>query len=209
MFYSQFKQDEYIYNRFFKDKEIYNPFFLEIGADDGIKFSNCAFFEKELGWQGIAIEPREVAFKELKNNRNCICLNTVLASEEKECEFMELFGYGLGLSGIIENYDKRHLDRINRELQNPENKGKRINKVKTQTLDKILDEYKIDKIDFLSIDTEGSELDILSSIDFKKISINVITIEDNYHSKELLQFFKSRGYKLDRILHCDKIFYKT
>lgn len=72
----------------------------------------------------MAIEPREVAFKELKNNRNCICLNTALSNEEKDCEFMELFGYGLGLSGIIENYDKRHLDRINRELQNPEIKVK-------------------------------------------------------------------------------------
>lgn len=209
MFYSQYKQDEYIYNRFFKEKELYNPFFLEIGADDGIKFSNCAFFEKELGWQGIAIEPREVAFNELKKNRNCICLNTALSSEEKECEFMELFGYGLGLSGIIENYDNRHLDRINIELKNSENKGKMINIVKTKTLGKILDKYNITNIDFLSIDTEGSELDILSTIDFNKIYIKVITIEDNYHSKELLNFFKSKGYKLDRMLHCDKIFYKT
>ena len=209
MFYSQYNQDKYIYNRFFKDKELINPFFLEIGADDGLKFSNCAFFEKELGWKGIAIEPRELAFNNLRKNRNCICLNAVLSNTEKECKFMELFGYGLGLSGIIDNYDRRHLDRINRELQNPENKGKRINTVKTKTLDKILNEYNIKKIDLLSIDTEGSELDILSSIDFNKTFIKVITIEDNYHSKELLQFFKSRGYKLDKMLHCDKIFYKT
>ena len=54
IFFSQYKQDEYVYNNYFKDKK--DGFFLEIGADDGIRFSNCAFFEKTLGWNGIAIE---------------------------------------------------------------------------------------------------------------------------------------------------------
>ena len=50
VFYSQYNQDEYIYNNFFKNKKD-KGFFLEIGADDGIRFSNCKFFEETLNWE--------------------------------------------------------------------------------------------------------------------------------------------------------------
>ena len=66
-YYSQFSQDKYIYETFFKNKK--EPgFFLEIGADDGIRFSNCKFFEETLNWKGIAIEPRNDAFNTLIEN---------------------------------------------------------------------------------------------------------------------------------------------
>ena len=73
-------------------------------------------------------------------------------------------------------------------------------------LDTILNKYKLTHIDFLSIDTEGSELSILSTIDFSKYYIDVITIEDNYNDPKLITFFEQRGYKLMNIIKCDKIF---
>ena len=69
-FYSQYKQDEWLYNNHFKNKK--NGTFLEIGADDGIDKSNTKFFE-DLGWVGMCIEASPKRFKLLKNNRNCIC----------------------------------------------------------------------------------------------------------------------------------------
>ena len=77
MFYGQFKQDEYVYNTFFKNKKE-QGFFLEIGASNGIHMSNCYFYEKELNWNGIAIEPRKDAYNELIKNRKCICENVAL-----------------------------------------------------------------------------------------------------------------------------------
>ena len=71
----------------------------------------------------------------------------------------------------------------------------------------ILEEHKIKNIDFLSIDTEGSELDILSTIDFDKYIIDVITIEDNYNDPTN-DFFKERGYEFVKQIKCDKIFKK-
>ena len=65
-FYSQWGQDKYIYNNFFKNKK--DGFFLEIGADDGVRFSNCKFFEDNLNWKGIAIEARQDAYNNLKKN---------------------------------------------------------------------------------------------------------------------------------------------
>ena len=71
------------------------------------------------------------------------------------------------LSGIKSEYDPKHLERINSEVAKH---GGSINTVKIQSrrLDSILEENKITKIDYLSIDTEGSELSVLKSIDLDK-----------------------------------------
>ena len=75
-FYSQLKQDKYLYDNFFNSKKN-NGFFLEIGADDGIRFSNSYFFEKHLNWDGICIEASPTRYKELVNNRNSINVNAL------------------------------------------------------------------------------------------------------------------------------------
>lgn len=206
-FYSQYKQDKYVYETFFINKK--NGFFLEIGADDGIRFSNCKFFEDSLNWNGIAIEARSSAFDKLTKNRKCTCINAVLSDKEEQTSFLEIDGYGKGLSGLINKYDKRHVKRIEREKQNPKNKGSKITTVKTIKLSDVLTANNATKIDFLSIDTEGSELDILQTIDFQKINIDVITIEDNYNNPKLLDFFSERNYKLVKQIACDKVFKKN
>ena len=86
------------------------------------------------------------------------------------------------------------------------NKGHEIIQVETTLLSKLLEKHNVTKIDFLSIDTEGSELAILKTIDFNKIFIDVITVEDNYNNPELLDFFKKRNYRLVKTIKCDKIF---
>ena len=207
MFYSQYKQDQYIYNTFFKGKK--DPgFFLEIGADDGIRFSNCKFFEETLNWKGIAIEARKAAYDKLVKNRNCICLNNCLSDIEEETDFLELKGYGIGLSGLINKYDPRHVKRIERDVQNVKHEGRSIVKLQTVKLSSILEKYDITNIDFLSIDTEGSELDILKVLDFNKYNIDVITIEDNYNDPNLMKFFLERKYTFIKQIQCDKIFKK-
>lgn len=78
-FYSQYKQDEYLYKKFFKKKR--NGVFFDIGAHNGIKISNTYFFEKNLGWTGVCVEPRDSAFEELEKNRECICEKYVFTIE--------------------------------------------------------------------------------------------------------------------------------
>jgi FkbM family methyltransferase len=202
-YHSQFGQDKYIYESFFKGKD--NGTYLEIGADDGIRFSNCFFFEK-LGWSGIAIEPREDAYEKLISNRKCKCIKAALSDKEEETDFLDIKGYGLGLSGLINKYDQRHINRINNEIQHQDNKGNEIVKMKTQKLSNILNDNNFLDIDFLSIDTEGSELDILKTLDFNKVKIKIITIEDNYNDPKLLKFFIDRNYTLIKTIRCDKIF---
>lgn len=164
--------------------------------------------EKELNWKGICIEPRKEAYNKLIKNRICICENSALSNNEEIVDFMDIKGYGLGLSGIISEYDEKHKKRINKEIKHKDNKGNEIYKIKTKKLCDILDKHNVTKIDFLSIDTEGSELKILETIDFNKVFINIITIEDNYNDKKIINFFEERNYKLIKEIGCDKIFKK-
>lgn len=202
--YSQYNQDLTIYNEFFKNKN--NGFFVEIGADDGIRFSNCYIYEQK-GWNGIAFEPRESAYKKCIKNRKCKVYNFLLSNEEKIVDFLEISGFGLGLSGIIEKYDPKHLQRIKKDKK--EDTKHVVIKKTTHLLGKILEENNVSHIDFLSIDTEGSELDILSSVDFNKVFIDVICIEDNYNNPKLLKFFIDNGYRHVMTIKCDKIFKKN
>ena len=208
-FYSQYDQDKIVYEMFFKNKK--NGTFVEIGASGQ---SNCYFFEKNLGWDGLAIDGYEACYEAIKKYRKCTVLHKILSDTNGEDEFIEIKGFGVGLSGLMSKMSEEQKLRIKKvltkETTHPrkENKGAKIKKIKTEKLSDILEEHNITHIDFLSIDTEGSEIDILSTVDFNKVNIDVITIEDNYNNPIYTSFFTEKGYKLVKITHCDKIFSK-
>jgi hypothetical protein len=97
---------------------MYIIIFLDIGADDGIRFSNCNFFEEILNCNSITINARTNVFNNLIKNRKCLCENIVLSDTEETTNFLDIKGYGLGLSGLVKKYDKRHVKRIKHELKN-------------------------------------------------------------------------------------------
>jgi len=203
-YYSQFGQDRYVNDHFFNNKR--NGVFVDIGANDGVLGSNSYFFEKELGWKGLCIEPLPNTFKLLQNNRNCICLNACIApAYEENVPFLCIDGVIEGLSGIIGKYDPRHVERINYELKKYGCSSHEI-LVTCLPLNEVLQENGIYHIDFLSIDTEGGEFEILKSIDFDKYEIDVITVENNYQTKDIELFLKSKNYLKVTSLACDEIY---
>src|SRR6266849_2588341 len=79
--------------------------FVDVGAYDGIALSNTYYFEKELGWSGICIEPNPLAFESLSQNRKCVSLNCGVGGQEELLEFLKLPGdLDLG-SGFIRYLD--------------------------------------------------------------------------------------------------------
>ena len=157
-YYSQYEQDRIIHREFFLDKK--EGFFLEAGADDGIDKSNTKFFE-DIGWDGICIEPSRDRFKKLVKNRKCICVNKAISTSKGTEEFLDIIGYGKGLSGLTKNYDSRHLVRINSETRNSETVDKKTIQVESLPLSEILKIHNISNIDYLSLDVEGSEKEVL------------------------------------------------
>jgi len=205
---SQYGQDKFCYENYLQ----YIPckgFFVEVGASDGIKFSNTYFYEKKLGWTGLCIEPRTIAFPKLVANRNCFCENIGIANEEKsDVPFLEMDGYGEGMSGIINKYHPQHQYIIEEYIKtNPDHKGSVITTIKTVPLQKLLDKYTIPHIHFLSVDTEGGELEILQTIDWNKTTVDVITVENNYENKSHFDDYLSiKGFKMVMKLSIDEIY---
>lgn len=191
MYYSQDKQDEVLDTRVFKGYK--RGVFVEIGAWDGVCFSNTLFFEKELGWKGINIEPLPDKYEQLTKNRpNAINLNVAVNDVEGETEFL-ITGM---LSGIKTNYDPRHLQRIEKENGKPYTESESI-RVKTRRLDSIFREHNVQRVHYLSIDAEGSEINIVRSIDFDFTYIDVIGFENNYNDKTIpvIEYLESKGYR--------------
>lgn len=204
-FYSQWEQDKYVHENIFKGQR--KGVFVDIGAHDGITGSNSYFFEKELEWTGICIEPIASRYEELVKNRNCITENCCVYSKNCDVLFCQHKGYTEMLSGILTAYDPRHIERYQREQQKMGGSTEIVRKP-AYTLTYLLDKHNIHKIDFLSIDVEGAEFDILQGIDFDKNKIRVIDIEDNYGDTfwKIDQFLEEKGFRKMTVLCGDKIY---
>ncbi len=192
-YYSQAGQDRFLNEKWFKNKT--NGVFVEIGAHNGISFSNTKFFE-ELGWKGICIEPIPEVFEELRNNRTCICVQGCVSDFTGKDVFLKLEGEPEMLSGLISKYDPRHLERVNKEvLTRSFGEEPQIIEVECYLLNELLEENSFFHVDYLSIDTEGGELDILKTIDFERFDIDFIGVENNYKDQKIKEFMIANGYE--------------
>jgi FkbM family methyltransferase len=182
---SQIRQDLFVLTELnFKT----NGFFVEFGATNGINLSNSHLMEKEFGWKGILAEPAKCWHKDLKKNRVCNIETRCLWKDSfstltfNEVEIAEL--------STLNNYSGSDLHKEARK------NGKTYD-VTTISLNDLLEKYDAPRvIDYLSIDTEGSEFEILSHFDFSKYSFNVITCEHNFTlmRDKLYGLLSSYGY---------------
>jgi FkbM family methyltransferase len=202
---SQCGQDRYLNEVVFLNKR--NGTFLDIGANDGKTLSNTYFFEKELNWRGICIEPIPSVFAKLRKERTCICENCCVFSKNEIVQFASVEGYAEMLSGIVGNYDPRHVERIKREVAQH---GGKINIINIQglTLETICEKHKLFSFDFCTIDVEGAELNIIKSMDLSKIDIKYIIAENNYGSPDVEEYLRSKGYNKKTTLETDEVFEK-
>jgi FkbM family methyltransferase len=203
-YYSQYSQDRWLYKNLFSEKR--NGTFVEIGADDGVDKSNTLFFEKNLSWGGICVEPSPKRFKLLSENRECICENYAIAESEGEVEFMDISGYGKGLSGIVDRYNPEHKDRIEEEINHPDNQGYEIIQVSTMPMSSLLEKNDISHVDFCTIDTEGSELQVLKSIDFERCQFDVLLVENNYEENSVEKFLGNIGFIFEIKVGIDDVY---
>jgi FkbM family methyltransferase len=164
-------------------------FFVEFGATNGINSSNSYLLEKNFGWKGILAEPAKIWHNELEKNRtsfiekNCVWKTSNNKLTFNEAKFGEL--------STIDNYANSDKHFGNRK------KGTKY-KVNTISLIDLLEKYNAPKIiDYLSIDTEGSEYEILSSFNFDKYKFKVITCEHNFTSNRdnIFNLLSKKGYE--------------
>ena len=194
MFYSQENQDSYLETTVFKGFK--HGVFVDVGAYDGIHINNTLYFEQTNQWTGINIEPIPKIFDYLMTNRpNCINVNCAIYNEEGETDFLLNKGYTEMLSGIKNTFDQRHITRLEDE-NNQMGSTTEVVKVATKKLTSILQEHDISHIHYLSIDVEGAEFEVIQSIDFDKIFIDVIGFENNYddNSIPIIHYLEKHNY---------------
>jgi FkbM family methyltransferase len=194
MFHSQYNQDNYLETNIFKGYK--NGFYVDVGAHDGISINNTLYFEENNNWRGINIEPIEKVFDKLVINRpNNINLNCAVCNNDGETEFLCNTGYTEMISGIKDNFDIRHLERLERENIHYGSTTEVI-KVNTKKLETILDENDISHINYLSIDVEGAEFEVIKSINFDKVFIDVIGFENNYNdvSVPIVEYLENKDF---------------
>lgn len=165
-FHSQIQQDSLLDAHIFHG--LRNGVFVELGALDGVKFSNTLFFEQERGWTGICIEPDPTSFAKLRVNRpTAVCLQVAAAGASGPREFI----LGEEIGGFAGSAD---LKRINREKL-----YRGHTTVLAMTLDMILKDSKVEEVHYLSLDVEGAEKEVLGGINFSAVTIHAMTIECN------------------------------
>lgn len=165
-----------------------NGFFVEFGAANGVDLSNTYFLEKEFRWGGILSEPATIWHEQLRSSRSCwIDTNCVWGISGQTLDFNET---SVAELSTVDKYSSADLHREAR-------KGGRRYKVPTISLNDLLARYDAPPVvDYLSIDTEGSEFEILSAFDFSRTKIRVITCEHNYTSmrEKIFDLLSGHGY---------------
>jgi len=203
LYKSQAWQDQFVNDCFFNNKK--NGFFLDIGAHDGTSFSNTYFFEKELGWQGICFEPLPHLFAQLKACRNCVCINACVSPKEGTVSFLHLDSCDEMLSGMAGTYDQRQLNTVMNDISIYGGQCKLL-QLPAVNINEVLKKHDVTHVDFLSLDTEGSELEILKSIDFSRLTIDVITVENNFDEPIVRDFLEAHGFTYVTRLHVDDVY---
>jgi FkbM family methyltransferase len=195
-YYSQAGQDKWIIEKLFPGKV--DGTFVDIGAHDGISYSNTYLLEQK-GWNGIAVEPNPSVYERLSKNRKCITIQGCITPKPGTGIFRMITGYSEMLSGLVTEYDVRHINRINKEINLYGGEYKDI-KVNCYNLIDLLQNQEIHQVDYLSMDVEGAEYEVLKSIDFERINIAVIGVENNYLDWRIPKLLVSKGYEFNSIV---------
>lgn len=189
-YYSQYGQDVFL-SKFFKDTR--DGTFVDVGAYDGVTFSNTFYLEKYLNWSGLCIEPNPLPFDRLKNNRKSINVNCGIGYSNHTLNFLAVSGAGEMLSGFVDSFPNDHIERIDKMI-GQHNCSRRMIPIPVRALSDVLLEHEVRYVHYCNIDVEGGELEVLKSIDFNSVTIKLFSVENNYGKKDVYRFLKARGY---------------
>ncbi|MBT3434532.1 MAG: FkbM family methyltransferase [Nitrospinaceae bacterium] len=200
-FFSQAGQDKYIAESLLDSKR--EGVFVEIGAFDGVRGSNCLYFEKFLGWQGLIVEPDANLADTIRGHRTGAYECAALSDADGEEDFVAVEAGFLQMGGLLRFYDEEIL---NANVRSNPGHREAIRKIPVLRLATLLERHSIKDVDYCSIDVEGAEEGVLSGFDFSKFNIHVLSVENNGHTEgAVTAIMKKNGYKLETILGSDEI----
>ncbi|HEX3806149.1 MAG TPA: FkbM family methyltransferase, partial [Gaiellaceae bacterium] len=144
-------------------------YFVEFGAGNGIGLSNTWILERSFGWNGIVAEPARGWHEQLRSTRHCVidtrCVWEASGLEIPFAETSDPFLSSIREFAATPEYAAQQRDAMTYPVE-------------TISLNDLLDEHSAPgRIDYMSVDTEGTELEILSTFDFDRYEVRVLTVE--------------------------------
>ena len=189
--------------------------YIDIGANDGVTYSNSYMLEKQFGWSGLLVEPLKWLMPKIYEHRgaNNNILNACVYNRTYLSAFIEVApspshvqerGYGEDMySGVQDTWSHVNNSWI------PADRA--TNPVPCFHAQTILDAYNITHVNYLSVDAEGADEAILRSIDWKRFSADIISFEwvepDMYYRLERMLYYEV-GYERVELVSFDGMFFK-
>lgn len=196
--FSQGLEEKFILDYFKKN----NGFYIDVGSHDPFRFSNTSLLYKR-GWKGVNIDANEETISRFnKFRKRDINIRALISDKIKELEYYYLNDHAL--NGVLEKPRLEKLLNLNYKIIKKE-------KFQTITLDKILEKitHPLALIDFLNIDVEGKELDVLKSIDLNKYKVKIIMVEQNDKLNKIENYLSKFNYKLIETIDRNLVFEKN
>ncbi|RMH46453.1 MAG: FkbM family methyltransferase [Alphaproteobacteria bacterium] len=198
-YFSQAGQDAFLDRVVFRGKR--GGVFAEIGAYDGVTGSNTLFFELFRGWSGLLVEASPTHHAAAVASRGVPCLNLAVAGRAGEVEFLDIRRGLTQMGGIAGSLGEAARAAIEAD---PRTEA-RLVRVPARPLAEILDEAGLRRLDYLSIDIEGGELEVLRGFPFAEFEIAAWSIEVNTPSPEIEEIMRGSGHRLAAHVGVDQI----
>jgi len=207
--YSQYGQDRYVAETVFKGKR--NGFFVEAGAGDGLYISNTLLLERQYGWTGVLVEPTGAFLQLARNRPNCRLECTCLASVHRPVTLIEISDAAQAelSSAAKENLLlSQTVDVAPERLPHMYSKWGHVHRqyeMQARPLAEVLKAHKAPSyIEYLSLDVEGFEYDILSTFPFAEYRFGCLGIERP--PDDLSKLLRENGYEQTEVLGEDTFF---
>lgn len=202
MFYGQHGEDQYIQS-FFPDGYIGTC--VDVGAYDGVAMCNTLYFERK-GWRCLCIEPNKEVYKKCAAVRK-ETVQCAVSDQDKEDQEFTVFYLGEENTSAISSLcpDDRLIQSHNHLITE-----KRTYRVPVRSLTSLLrDHHYPTEIDFISIDTENTELDVLKGLDLDQFYVRLLVIENNFQEPGCEDYLRPYGYKKVHRIGVNDFFLKT
>lgn len=199
-FHGQSREDEIAWQLFQHDPSGY---FVDVGAHDGLYYSNTYAFERR-GWRGMCFEPHPEFHKQLVANRpGSTCIHAAVGNRiELATPF---YSTPNAIFSSTSQADLESLRKIYVDEQEQFEKMQQIS-VPLITLDYALAIHGVERVDYLSVDVEGREMDVLQGFDIARRRPRLVIVENNNLWDALIEYFTAAGYTLARVVYQNMFF---
>lgn len=179
---SQYLQDYYLYKYHFQYLDR-RGVYVDVAANHGVDLSNSFFFDSCLAWRGVCVEPNPMYAPSLNSSlRSCAYVPACVSDVPGTIAFIMAQGRG-GVAATNKNAgDSSAMKRSGSYTVN----------MTCTTLQNVLNEQDEPVVDYLSLDVEGHELNVLKSVDWEKVDVKVITVESGANDTLIEAFLDSK-----------------